>query len=97
MDLPWVSLCLCTYIKFYCPTVSIYLQVDNDELGIGTATRLLVLDQEDDWSMEEERKFFRSVRFFYETTVRKIVAKFPFKDKTLADLKVINEIISSTV
>ena len=33
-----------------------------------------------------ERKFFSSVRLFYETVVSKMLAKFPHGDKTLSDL-----------
>ena len=37
-----------------------------------------------------ERKFFDSVRLFYETTVTKMLAKFPHKDKTISDLSFLN-------
>lgn len=67
-----------------------FLQVPDDELGIGTATRMLVIGQEDDGAIEVERRFFANVRAFYEATVKKLLAKFPFKDKTLSDLKVKN-------
>ncbi len=33
-----------------------------------------------------QRRFFESVRLFYETAVSKMLAKFPFKDKTISDL-----------
>ena len=65
-------------------------QVGSDELGVGTETRMLLIAMEDDGSVEVERRFFSNVCLFYESTVRKIIAKFPFGDKTLADLQVLN-------
>ena len=63
-------------------------QLSDDELGIGTSTRLLLCgDLEDDIvGTRKEARFFKSVRTFYETAVSKILAKFPFADDTLKDL-----------
>ena len=63
-------------------------QLSDDELGIGTSTRLLLCgDLEDDIvGTRKEARFFKSVRTFYETAVSKILAKFPFADGTLKDL-----------
>ena len=64
-------------------------QVSDDELGIGTAGRLLLIEEEDavtDTRLESE--FFSAVRLFYEKTVAKILAKFPFQDQVLHDLKI---------
>ena len=50
-------------------------QVSDDELGIGTATRLLLI--EESVKLEgtaKERNFFLSVRKFYVECVRKIIA-----------------------
>ena len=54
-------------------------QLSDDELGIGTSTRLLLCgDLEDDIvGTIKEARFFKSVRTFYETAV---LAKFPFAD-----------------
>ena len=66
-------------------------QVGDNELGIGTATRLLLVEKEDEVAGTHlERNFFSGVRRFYEKTVAKIIVKFPFKDQTLADLKVLD-------
>ena len=63
-------------------------QVSNDELGIGTSTRLLLTGElEDDVvGTHIEREFYSHVRAFYETTVSKMLAKFPFSDSTMKEL-----------
>ena len=66
-------------------------QVTDDGLGIGMATRLLLAENEDEVAGTQlEKKFFSAVRLFYVTTVAKILAKFPFKDQTLQDLKLLD-------
>ena len=66
-------------------------QVGDDELGIGTATRLLLMENEDDLAGTQLLKnFFSAVRRFYKNTVAKILAKFPFNDQTLQDMKVLD-------
>ena len=63
-------------------------QVGNDELGISTATHLLLVEKEYEVAGTHlERNFFSGVRRFY---VAKIIVKFPFKDQTLADLKILD-------
>ena len=63
-------------------------QVLNDELGIGTSTRLLLVGELQDEVVGTalEKDFFLHVRSFYETTVSKMLAKFPFSDGTLKEL-----------
>ena len=63
-------------------------QATNDELGIGTTTRLLLCgDLEDEVvGTSIERRFFKYVRSFYEASVRKILDKFPFEDDTIKEL-----------
>lgn len=56
-------------------------QVSDDELGIGTATGLLLVDEVAGTQLE--RNFFSCVRLFYEKTVAMTL---PFEDQTLADL-----------
>ena len=65
-------------------------QVNDDELGIGTATRLMTIEAEEDGSLQVEAQFFANVRLFYETTVKTIVTKSPFQDQKLTDLQVLN-------
>ena len=62
-------------------------QLSNDELGIGSATRLLIENSDVLEGTEEEKKFFSSVRNFYTECVRKMILKFPFTDITISDLK----------
>ena len=59
-------------------------QLTDDELGIGTSTRLLLCGElEDDIvGTRKEAHFFSSVRTFYERAVSKILAKFPFANET---------------
>ena len=63
-------------------------QATNDELGIGTTTRLLLCgDLEDEVvGTSIERRFYKYVRSFYEASVSKILNKFPFKDDTIREL-----------
>ena len=66
-------------------------QVGDDELGIGMAARLLLIEKEGEvGGTQLEKNFFSVVRLFYQKTVAKILDKFPFKDETLADLKVLD-------
>ena len=65
-------------------------QLSNDALAIGTDTLLLSEFEDEIEGTTIERKFFNSVRMFYETVVSKLLAKFPHKDKTLSDLSFIN-------
>ena len=63
-------------------------QVGNSELGIGTSTRLLLCGELEDvvTGTVIENRFFASVRSFYEVSVTKMLAKFPFSDDTLKNL-----------
>lgn len=56
------------------------MQVIDDELGVGTSTRLLLCGELEDEvaGTAIERHFFECVRDFYETSVSKILSKFPF-------------------
>ena len=55
-------------------------QLSNDELGIGSATRLLLIENSDILEgTQKEKKFFSSVRNFYTECVRKMISKFPFQ------------------
>lgn len=60
-------------------------QVVNEELGVGTSTRLLLCGELEDEVVgtRTEAHFFECVRTFYETSVSKILAKFPFSDSTI--------------
>jgi hypothetical protein len=63
-------------------------QVEDSELGIGTSTRLLLCGELEDeiTGTIVESRFFSSVRSFYEVSVSKMIAKFPFSDDTLKEL-----------
>ena len=63
-------------------------QVGDDELGIGTSTRLLLCGELEDevTGTVIESRFFSSVRSFYEVSVTKMLEKFPFSDDTLKEL-----------
>ena len=61
-------------------------QVSDDELGIGTATRLLLIEESDELEGTAKERNFLSVRKFYVECVRKIIAKFPFSDNVISDL-----------
>lgn len=72
-------------------------QLPDDELGIGTPARLLLMDNDEVGGTQVERNFFSVVRHFYKDTVAKIIAEFPFKDQTLADLKFLDPTTRLTV
>ena len=62
-------------------------QLSNESLAVGTETLLFISEMEDDIEgTTMERRLFNSVCLFYETTVSKVLAKFPHKDKTISDL-----------
>ena len=67
-------------------------QLSDDELGIGTSTRLLLCGElEDDIvGTRKENPFFERVRTFYETAVSKILAKFPLGDDSLKELALLD-------
>ena len=66
-------------------------QVSDDELGIGTESRLLLIEEEDAVTGTRlESESFSAVRLFYGKTVAKILAKFPFQDQVLHDLKILD-------
>ena len=63
------------------------IQLSNDELGIGTSTRLLWCGEFEEFvGTALEKRFFKCVRTFYETCVSKMIAKFPFHDDTIKQL-----------
>ena len=65
--------------------------VPDSELGIGTATRLLLEEEVD--SIEgthQEVAFFAAVREVYKEVVHKMVSKFPFRDSTICDLSLLD-------
>ena len=56
-----------------------------DELGIGTATRLRLIENSDELEgTRREDSFYLSIRQLYVECVRKMIAKFPFADLTIA-------------
>ena len=66
-------------------------QLSNEELGVGTSTLLLLAEFQDEVEGTPiETCFFSSVRLFYQETVRKMFAKFPFKDSVLSDLSLLD-------
>ena len=68
-------------------------QLGDNELGIGTSTRMLLCepDSADEYiGTTIEKRFYTSVRLFYECGVTKMLAKFPFKDSTLKDLSLLD-------
>ena len=66
-------------------------QLSNYEIGIGTATRLHLIENADELEgTQREENFFQSVRGFYVECVRKIVSKFPFTDRIVSDLGMLN-------
>ena len=64
-------------------------QVSDSELAIGTSTRMLLCGKLEDEIVGTpmEARFYKSVRTFCETSVSKILAKFPFNDNTLKKLQ----------
>ena len=70
--------------------ISIILLISSpmDELGIGSATQLLLIENSDELEgTQEEQNFFRCVRKFYSERVRKMIA---FTDLTVSDLSILN-------
>ena len=66
-------------------------QLSNDELGIGSAARLLLIENSDELEgTQEEQNFFQFVQKFYFECVKKMIAKFPFTDLTVGDLSILN-------
>ena len=66
-------------------------QLLNDKLGIGTATRLHLIENSDELEgTRREDNFYHTIRQFYVECVRKMIAKFPFADKTINDLCVLD-------
>ena len=65
-------------------------QLDDEDLAIGTDTLLFLAEIEDDFvGTLLERRFYRSVRLFYEAAVEKMISKFP-RDVILKDLSIID-------
>ena len=65
--------------------------VDNEEHGIGTATRLLLEEESDTFECTcQEANFFSTIREFYHEAVRKMLDKFPFRDPTIRDLSLLD-------
>ena len=66
-------------------------QVSNDEIGIGTATRLHLIENADELEgTQREKNFFLAVWGFYMECVCKIIRKFPFTDRVISDLGILN-------
>ena len=66
-------------------------QFSNDELRIGTAARLHLIESSDELEgTQREHNFFLSIRQFYVECVWKISAKFPFTDQTISDLSMLD-------
>ena len=67
------------------------LEAPDTELAIGTATRLLLMDEADNIEgTHRELSFFSAVRQFYREVVRKMICKFPFGDITIQDLSILD-------
>ena len=65
-------------------------QLDDEDLAIGTDTLLFLAEIEDDFvGTPLERRFYRSVRLFYEAAVGKMISKFP-RDVILKDVSIID-------
>ena len=67
------------------------LEVPDTELAIGSATRLLLIEEQD--SIEgthREVVFFSGVRQCYREVVHKMIAKLPFDDRTIQDLTLLD-------
>ena len=65
--------------------------MDNEELGIGTATRLLLEEESDTFEGTcQEANFFSTVREFYHEAVCKMLDKFPFRDPIFRDLSLLD-------
>ena len=63
------------------------MQLNYDELGIGTSTRLLLCGEfEDLVGTSIEQSFFTCVRIFYETCVFKMIDKFSFNNEIIQQL-----------
>ena len=66
-------------------------EVCNEELAIGTATRLMIKEEADVFEGTRlETAFFSGVRKFYREAVRKVLDKFPFRDETINDLIILD-------
>ena len=66
-------------------------EVGNEELAIGTATRILLVEESDMFEGTKTRiAFFTKVREFYREAVRKMLDKFPFREETIKDLIVLD-------
>ena len=66
-------------------------QVCNEELAIGTATRLLLEEEADTLEgTRQEAVFFAGVKEFYHEAVRKMLDKFPFHNETIRDLAILD-------
>ena len=65
-------------------------QLLNDEIGIGTATRLHLIEISDELEgTRKEDSFYLSICQLYVDCVRKIVVNFPFDDLTINDPSII--------
>ena len=72
-------------------TIAYSKSISNEELGVGTSTLLLLAEFQDEVEGTPiETRFFSSVRLFYQETIRKFFAKFPFKDPVLSDLSLLD-------
>ena len=65
--------------------------MSDTELAIGTATRLLLMEEEDcNRGTYREAVFYAGVRQFYREVAHKMIAKFPFDDRTIQDLTLLD-------
>ena len=65
----------------------------NEELAIGTATRILLEEEADMLLFEgtrQETAFFAGMREFYSEAVCKILDKFPFREETIKELIILD-------
>lgn len=54
-------------------------QLHDNSIAIGVTTIAYIVDHADEITTSTLRKFFTSVRKFYESVIAKMLAKFPFK------------------
>ena len=67
-------------------------QLKDSELAIGTSTQMLLCGEleEEVVGTAVEVRFYQTVRTFYQTAVCKILAKFPFKERILKKLLILD-------
>uniref|UniRef100_H2ZUA5 HAT C-terminal dimerisation domain-containing protein n=1 Tax=Latimeria chalumnae TaxID=7897 RepID=H2ZUA5_LATCH len=65
-------------------------QVSDSDLNIGNKARVLLINSKDEITHETERRFFKSVRRFFETVTEKMLRAFPIGDQLLKDMTILS-------